>query len=399
MRNKLRRCSLPLLAAVGILPVVALLAWGVGRPRLMLWVPVYGLCSCLCAQLRGKWRLGTAVGMALCMAAVGVAGAIRARELAFLLTGVGHGILLLATLPARETLPQEAVFTGLLIHVAAQLWLHAMDGTAMQSTYAPAKPLVTAAFVVFLACAMVILNGVSLASAMPEKQAIPSSIRRRNRLLTFLMLLAALLIGLIPALSRWLAMGWALLRTVIGKLILWLISLYPDQTPVTGGGDGGAAASGMLGAEASASPLAVILEKILLVLALLLMLALLLQALRLLYRKLKQLVRWLLQRLQSYAALATEDYVDELQATRTQGEERFSLRRLRRRRISVRELDAMPPRERIRCRYAIARTKHPEWPLSGTARETLQEDSARIYERARYSSHPVTEEDAGCFTT
>ena len=123
------------------------------------------------------------------------------------------------------------------------------------------------------------------------------------------------------------------------------------------------------------------------------------KALRILGQKLLTFLHWGLQRLQSYASSATEDYVDELQNTREQGDERFLLNRLRRRRISARELEAMPPRERIRVLYAIARRKHPEWPASGTARETLCEDSARIYERARYSSHPVTEEDASCFTT
>lgn len=399
MLNKLKRCWLPLLAAFGILPVTALLSWGVGFPRLSLYVPAYLLCGCLCAQLQGKWRLIAGAGFALCMAALGVAGFIRTRQPVFLFMGFGHAGLMLFTLPAREFIRQEIVFTGLLIHVAAQIWLNMMNGTALQATYEPVRPLLTAALVIFLACSVLTLNQLNLASALPEAQAVPGSIRRRNRLLTFLMLVAALLISLIPALGRWLTLAWDMLRTVVAQVIRWLIDLYPAPAPVPGGGGAGAADFGMLGEAAPTSPLAVILEKIMLVLAFAFLAVLLVKALRILGQKLMMFLRWGFQRLQSYASSATEDYVDELQNTREQGDERFLLNRLRRRRISARELEAMPPRERIRVLYAIARRKHPEWPASGTARETLKEESARIYERARYSTHPVTEEDAGRFTT
>ena len=399
MFNKLKRCWLPLLSSFGILPVTVLLSWGVGFPRLSLYVPAYLLCGCLCAQLRGKWRLTAGAGFALCMAALGVAGFIRTRQPVFLLMGFGHAGLMLFTLPAREFIRQEIVFTGLLIHVAAQIWLNLMDGTALQATYAPVRPLLTATLVIFLACSVLTLNQLNLASALPEAQAVPGSIRRRNRLLTFLMLVAALLISLIPALGRWLTQAWDMLRTVVAQVIRWLIDLYPAPAPVQGGGGAGGADFGMLGEAAPTSPLAVILEKIMLVLAFAFLAVLLVKALRILGQKLMMFLRWGFQRLQSYASSATEDYVDELQNTREQGDERFLLNRLRRRRISARELEAMPPRERIRVLYAIARRKHPEWPASGTARETLKEESARIYERARYSSHPVTEEDADRFTT
>lgn len=399
MPNQLKRCWLPLLAAFGILPVTALLSWGVSFPWLSLYVPAYLLCGCLCAQLRGKWRLAAGTGFALCMAALGIAGFIRTRQPVFLFMGFGHAGLMLFTLPAREFIRQEIVFTGLLIHVAAQIWLNLMDGTALQATYAPVRPLLTATLVIFLACSVLTLNQLNLASALPEAQAVPGSIRRRNRLLTFLMLVAALLISLIPALGRWLTLAWDMLRTVVAQVIRWLIDLYPAPAPVQGGGGAGAADFSMLGEAAPTSPLAVILEKIMLALAFAFLAVLLVKALRILGQKLMMFLRWGFQRLQSYASSATEDYVDELQNTREQGDERFLLNRLRRRRISARELEAMPPRERIRVLYAMARRKHPEWPASGTARETLQEESARIYERARYSTHPVTEEDAGRFTT
>ena len=48
-------------------------------------------------------------------------------------------------------------------------------------------------------------------------------------------------------------------------------------------------------------------------------------------------------------------------------------------------------------RYSILRGKHPEWEKSHTARETLNEPSAQLYEKARYSSHEITPQDSEAF--
>jgi len=40
---------------------------------------------------------------------------------------------------------------------------------------------------------------------------------------------------------------------------------------------------------------------------------------------------------------------------------------------------------------------HPEWSDGSTARENLPEEAAAVYERARYSEHPVSPEEAARF--
>ena len=58
---------------------------------------------------------------------------------------------------------------------------------------------------------------------------------------------------------------------------------------------------------------------------------------------------------------------------------------------------SMEPGERIRYRYRLLSKKHPEWREHNTARENLPDSPAQLYERARYSDHPITPEEAEQF--
>ena len=60
---------------------------------------------------------------------------------------------------------------------------------------------------------------------------------------------------------------------------------------------------------------------------------------------------------------------------------------------------AMTPAQRIRYRYQRLLYKHPNWDQGSTARENLPTVAAAVYEQARYSSHPVTQEDAALFVS
>ena len=53
--------------------------------------------------------------------------------------------------------------------------------------------------------------------------------------------------------------------------------------------------------------------------------------------------------------------------------------------------------QRVRHYYRRLALKHTEWTRGSTARETIPEEAAEIYERARYSAHPISEEDALAF--
>ena len=54
----------------------------------------------------------------------------------------------------------------------------------------------------------------------------------------------------------------------------------------------------------------------------------------------------------------------------------------------------LTPTERIRYQYRRLSEKHKDWIAASTARENLPADAAAVYERARYSNHPISDEDA-----
>ena len=393
MKAKWERLAPVLLIATGFAPLPILLAWGNDLPLAQLWPLAYLLAAGVSVLLPGKSRLMVAGILAAGMLALGFAALPQGL---MLVLALAYTVLLFVVLPGREAVTQTAVFGGIAIHALAQAFLNLMDEALRAETYAPAAAPLTISLLIFLAAALLTMNGFSLESAMPEGKGVPKTIRSRNRALTWLMLAAALLISLIPALGKLLETLWAWLRQAVSMVIRWLLSL---QGPQAASGQNGAADVDMsgLGEATPPSAFAMWLEKIMLAVTAVAAAVLFLWAMWKLWKKLLVLVRWLLKRLQSYASSATEDYVDEVQDTRTQGEERFSLTRLRKKRPSAKEVAALPPRERIRARYALLRGKHPEWPSSLTARETLSNDAARIYERARYSAHEVTEQDADAF--
>jgi hypothetical protein len=90
--------------------------------------------------------------------------------------------------------------------------------------------------------------------------------------------------------------------------------------------------------------------------------------------------------------------VDEVTNTRDEGSEEKLQRRRRNPKLSAREERTLPPAERIRYRYRRILSKHPDWVPGTTARESLPEELARVYEKARYSGFEMTEEEAAAFT-
>ena len=110
------------------------------------------------------------------------------------------------------------------------------------------------------------------------------------------------------------------------------------------------------------------------------------------------LIRYLAERLSLFAQTSSEDFEDEITDTREEGEqERISvLDSLRRRLVRVDE-KKLSPTQRVRYRYLRLMVKHPEWRASQTARESIPEDAAALYERARYSGDSVSPEEAERF--
>ena len=94
-----------------------------------------------------------------------------------------------------------------------------------------------------------------------------------------------------------------------------------------------------------------------------------------------------------------DDYEDEVTDTRNSViDDRAENTRAKRRSFLYNDR-GMGAQERVRYRYKYLLGRHPEWQKGSTARENLPEETAVIYERARYSPHPISAEEAERFKT
>ena len=107
----------------------------------------------------------------------------------------------------------------------------------------------------------------------------------------------------------------------------------------------------------------------------------------------KRIIEKLLSGTTAYFQNASEDYEDEVTDLRD------TVVKQKRVRLSSAEERSLPPDQRIRYRYRRLLSKHPNWTGASTARENLPAKAAPLYEKARYSTHPITEEDAASFTS
>ena len=214
MHNRLFRCQLPLMMACGLLPIPVLLYCFWGSGSLMPWLVVpaaYLVLACACMLLPGRRRLLYAIsGIAVLFAggfwALGNETLVLRMAVALLYT-----LLLLITLPmagwerGREP-PMAIPAACICAHLLAQLFLFFKP-----PANAAVSALLIVSFILFLLLFMLSLNRQNLASAMPDSHTVPLSIRRRSRLLTWIMLGFVLLISLI-VLGLSCLFGWVVAR-------------------------------------------------------------------------------------------------------------------------------------------------------------------------------------------
>ena len=185
----------------------------------------------------------------------------------------------------------------------------------------------------------------------------------------------------------------------IGRVLAWIGELLSrTQAGIPGGMGGGGFDFG--GGEEAGEPslFAVIMEKVALVLAALLAAAIVIFLVRAIVKTVSRGIRNLAARLRAYAGTVSEPYEDTVETLLDWGEVRRSWRdrggshRSRSARVPW---DHLEPREKIRRSYQTYLRRHPDIPVSRTARQSLPDlEAAAIYETARYSSEPVSEADA-----
>lgn len=148
---------------------------------------------------------------------------------------------------------------------------------------------------------------------------------------------------------------------------------------------------------AEPSMAAQILEKVFMVLAFVVLFVLIILAGRMLWRRLKKLLRQVLERLKQYSSDTAGDYEDEAIDTRND-DSASRVNRRKRRPTRYTDLQALPPREKIRASLRMMRQQDSSWQDFVTARDMLPREQAAVYEEARYSTHDVTPEQADAFS-
>lgn len=399
-----RKCQFPLMLAAGCMPVI-LLVLAHYLPdcvnETLVLAGVYVVLTWICTVIPGKIRVLTGIVLAIGQMALGVTLLPLGESGAVWIVSAAFAVLLMGSLqtcglPRERELHPMAGALGLIAHLVAQMLINA-DKAQKAPMYTPIVSAQTASFLVFAALALLALNRISLNSAVNGQQSVPTSMRRKNKLMTAAVMVLTLLIAALPQVIRAIEKAWEKLMIAVLMLVHFLLSLFPESGG-SGQQGGGMDLSGLAGETRERGILAKIMEIVMLSLAAILILVALFFAMRIIWRKLKILMNYLWKRLNAYMVASSEDYVDEVSDTRDGAQMERALSRLRRR-VQRRKIDesTLSPVERIRYRYLMHWLKHPEWTPERTARENLSDSAAQLYERARYSNHEVTQRDADAF--
>lgn len=394
----LRVFRFPLLLMTATLPVSLTLIMHFAPDRLSLaWIfPLcYLVLDLLGTRVRGKLRVPYSLfGMAVLMA-FGLFTVKLTQQMPLLAVSGLYAVLfawgmITSTQGRYERISLFWYFSGILLHIAAQLMLYS-DRVTNTHALDAVSPWITGSFYLFAAIAMLSVNQTSLSFAASGRQSVSETMRRKNAVLTLVFFGIAALLSLIPSLTTVVSRFFLWIISVV----LWLISLldkgqFSDSSGSSGQMDQGDMLQGL--GKGQTAEIWNILTVIVGIATVVLLVVLIVYGLYKLIRKLPHVLHAIMRLLNRYVTAVSEDYVDEVTDTRD-FDEKDRIVKTKRQRVDERKL---PPDQRIRYRYLNLMIKR-KWSKGSTARENLPEYMAPLYERARYSNHAVTEEEAQRF--
>ncbi|MBE5776681.1 MAG: hypothetical protein E7326_04185 [Clostridiales bacterium] len=326
---------------------------------------------------------------------------------------IGCALLLITPRAAKAPIGSEwsvglwagGMFAGLF----AQLLLRAR-GLAEQGQVKVVSEVLLYLYVVYIFLLLMNLNQASMdmGTVSRGKAGLSSSMVRRNRGSVVLLFMAALVASMWGTLAKWVETLWEKAMAAL-RFLLNLIPLRRDEGILQQEGvmsiDPGAA----MAEAVEKSWFAQLMDKILLFIGYAAAAALAVFVIYFLGKKLWQLVKWLGGRFRDYVNKASEDYVDETENIFDAEEVKKLLS------DKVKELFAKKPREKkprwqeldgrskVRYLYRCFMERHPKVSHL-TAREALLSDDtisrsltqpfADLYDKARYSDHAISEQDA-----
>ena len=396
----LRKCQFPLTLVLGLYPLIMIIN-GAFVPSLvaLCWIfPVFcAAWAILCMVLPGKYRYwaGLAGAVLLCLPVLFLPGpAVRWVALG---EGVLYAVILMCCLPIAkwtevDELPNGIMWLGMGLQLGAQV-LQMLCKVYDMPQMAITTPWLTVSLLMYVLLAMLALNRRGLYTASTGRQAVPGAMRRKNTLFLLLFFGAAAILAALPAVGLLIEKTFSLLA---GLIMLLILLTEPPTENVQGTRPSEAIKPTMMGSgtEDPGNPVLSLLFEILAYTALI---AAVIGILYFLWRKSKKWLPRLWKRISNHFLSSTEDYVDEITSTREPGMAEKSKGKNGAKRVSRLRQRSLPPRQQIRSRYQSVLQKHPEWEAGSTAREKLPDSASSVYERARYSTHTVTEEDVRKF--
>lgn len=257
-------------------------------------------------------------------------------------------------------------------------------------------------FILLMLMFFLMMNYTSLRISNHGHEKPPASMTRRNRFLTFLLFIPALLIACWGPIARFLSWLWDEVSYWLVKLVMWLSNLFSGENTGSSSGGGNETGAGLM-EEAGTSPFWEMMEKALYVVAYIALAAAAVFVIRFLWKRLKRVIRFFLNKLKAYQDSAAEDYTDVAESTMDWDERAEEIRnRIRNffRRPTKTPWEQLDGQGKVRRLYEQwAEKHHPESAL--TAREALLTQSgtdarnfADLYDAARYGEKNIAAEQA-----
>ena len=389
----LRKGQFLLIMACSVNPI-PLLIYVLFAPEMLpfAWVTpaAFVLLAMLAFKIPGKFRLLYGIGGCIVLVGLGVLMYFAGAHWITLAASALYSGVLMASLPVAAWSNNKEIspfwfYTGSILHVGIFVFKFIYKAYNQVSLDSIDIGLLISFFIMVIMF-MLSLTRINLNASANGRQKPSAFMWQKNITLTVIFFILAALIALIPSIYQALdaLFDW------IGSLIKRFFDSIEIEEIINDMGNE-TVEDMMQEGNQGANPLADILNTLFLICGYALLAALILPWLPKLYRAIVRLIRKFLTGTSSYISDASGDYEDEITDLRG------VVAKAKGPRFSSAEERSLPPEERIRYRYRRLKARHPDWESGSTARENLPEMASPLYEKARYSTHPITEEDADNF--
>ena len=400
--NFLRLVQCPLTIAAGLMPV-PILVFSYLQPQLQKYAWIFPVCyfalTVLSFFLSQKLRLP--VGL---LSAVGMV-----VPWCFFLTGETLGLCLVVAIAfallllwsirisgwnAESELHSAWIGVCLCVQFLG-LAVQLLDRRTVNHPLLPMAPWFYVSFFLTVILCILSMNRKALNTITTERSAVMKAMHRKNIALVILLVVAAAAVSLLPSLMgaimpvlRWIGKFFKLFQRDVSDVPMTIPTTTGETEPEE---------TGIMQTIPEDGVHTVILNNLFQIFVIILVAVGLPFFVYFLVKRIRKSIKKLWQSLRNFAFDSMAEYEDEITDTRDsviEDEVELTAAKRRKRIFSDRGLSNT---EKIRHRYRQLQKKNPQWQRSSTARENLPEASAGIYERARYSPHPITAEDAEQF--